>query len=219
MARRYITFIGLDPSEDGARGGNMHAAAPESVFAWLKTEFDVGYECFASPLNCYFSTFFSAFPDVDAPFGSRGSFFDVEALPEGSYEVGPPYTEEVLELTARKLLSLLQHGASLALSFFVFVPDWPGAGGLNLMDGPSFAAYRRSRHGGPFALAKGREHQYITGVQFFADAGANAARRYYTVPHGTRVYVLQNDEGAKRWPFSEAHERTLLEKLRPPLPT
>ena len=24
-----------------------------------------------------------------------GSFFDVELVPEGSYEVGPPYTEEV----------------------------------------------------------------------------------------------------------------------------
>merc|ERR1712137_1207134 len=99
MLRRYVTFIGLDPSEDGHRGGNMHAAAPETVFSWLREEMEVQCELFASPLNCYFSKFFSAFPDVDAAFGSLGSFFDVECLPEGSYEVGPPYTEEVLELT------------------------------------------------------------------------------------------------------------------------
>jgi len=218
LLRRYITFIGLDPSEEGSCGGNMHAAAPETVFSWLKTEFGVRCELFASPLNCYFQTFFSAFPDVDRPFGSQGSFFDLSALPEGSYEVGPPYTEEVLELTARKLLSLLQSGASVALSFTLFVPDWPGAGGLNLLDGPEFAAYRRSQHGGAFVLAKGRDHHYVTGVQFFADAGADAARRYYTVPHGTRVYVLQTDAGAARWPLTEERERDLLDRLRSPPP-
>eukprot|EP00435_Cladocopium_sp_Y103_P044178 s354_g12.t1 len=95
MLRRYVTFIGLDPAQQGSQGGNMHAAAPESVFAWLRDHMGVSCELFASPLNCYFAQYYSAFPDVDAFFGSRGSFFDVADLPEGSYEVGPPYTEEV----------------------------------------------------------------------------------------------------------------------------
>lgn len=216
LLRRYITFIGLDPSDKDASGGNMHAAAPETVFSWLKEELGVGCEVFASPLNCYFSTYFSAFPDVDAPFGSRGSFFDVGLLPEGSYEVGPPYTEEVMELTARKLLAQLQHPEAGALSFVLFVPDWAGAGALELLDGPSFSAFRQSRHGGPFALAKGRDHHYVTGAQFFVDKGADTTRRYYTVPHGTRVYVLQNAAGAERWPFTQDSERALLDRLRSP---
>ena len=28
-------------------------------------------------------------------------------------------------------------------------------------------------------------------------------RRYYDVPHGTRIYVLQTVKGAQRWPFTE----------------
>lgn len=216
MLRRYVTFIGLDPAEEGQKGGNMHAAAPEPVFAWLKRELGVRCELFASPLNCYFPRFCSAFPDVDIFFGSLGSFFDFDVMPEGSYEVGPPYTEEVIELTARKLVTWLKAASSYALSFVVFVPDWPGAGGLNLLDGADFAAYRRTKM--EFALARGKDHHYVSGVQFFADSGANAARRYYVVPHGTRVYVLQNSKGAERWPFTEAKEKALLEQMRPPRP-
>ncbi|CAE8629067.1 unnamed protein product, partial [Polarella glacialis] len=217
MLRRYVTFIGLDPSEEGSRGGNMHAAAPESVFAWLHQEMGVTCELFASPLNCYFSQFYSAFPDVDWPFGSQGSFFDAESLPEGSYEVGPPYTEEVMELMARKLLAFLKGSEDRALSFVIFVPDWgDDCTALGLMGGKEFEAYRQSRHGGAYVLAKGREHQYISGVQFFADSGDDAARRYYVVPHGTRIYVLQNKAGAARWPFTQEREQALLEHLKPP---
>lgn len=212
MLRRYVTFIGLDPAGEGQRGGNMHAAAPESVFAWLKSELGVCCESFASPLNCYFPRFFSAFLDVDAPFGSMGSFFHVDALPEGSYEVGPPYTEEVLELTARRLLVLLQRVG--AFSFVLFVPDWEGCGALNLLGSEAFAPFRCS-HGGAFVLARGREHRYISGVQFFANVGVDSARRYYIVPHGTRIYVLQNSLGSQRWPFTEARQQALLERMRP----
>jgi len=215
MLRRYVTFIGLDPSEAGLVGGNMHAAAPEKVFVWLREQLGVRCELFASPLNCYFSHFCSAFPDVDAPFGSLGSFFDADFVREGSYEVGPPYTEEVLELTSRRLLQLFRNPSAGPLSFVLFVPDWPGAGGLEILDGPEFASFRRSQHGGPFVLARGRDHHYVSGIQFFADAGEDAARRYYVVPHGTRVYVLQNDAGAVAWKFTKEHERALLEQMRP----
>lgn len=218
MLRRYITFIGLDPTEEGHKGGNMHAAAPEPVFAWLKSRLEVRCELFASPLNCYFPRFFSAFPDTDAAFGSLGSFFDVGALPDGSYEVGPPYTEEVLELTARRLLQLLQGaGVDNALSFALFVPDWEGAAALNLLGSPAFAPFRRGIADGapPFLLAPGREHGYVSGVQFFADVGTDSARRYYVVPHGTRVYVLQTAAGAQQWPFTTAEAGQLLQQMRP----
>jgi len=213
MLRRYITFIGLDPLKDGLVGGNMHAAAPEKVFDWLRQNLDVRCELFASPLNCYFARYCSAFLDVDEPFGSLGSFFDADFALEGSYEVGPPYTEEVLMLTAKRLLWLLRCGRPL--SFVLFVPDWPGAGALELLDGPDFKGLRRSWCRDEFGLAAGRDHEYVSGIQFFADAGENASRRYYIVPHGTRVYVLQNDAGHERWPFTKEKERELMERLRP----
>merc|ERR1712150_69061 len=133
----------------------------------------------------------------------------------GSYEVGPPYTEEVLELMAWRLLKFFDAAGTTPLSFVVFVPDWPGAGGLNLLDGPRFAKFRRTGASRPFLLARGRDHEYISGVQFFVDSGDNANRRYYTVPHGTRAYVLQNDEAARRWAFTTDVESKLIRALEP----
>eukprot|EP00438_Fugacium_kawagutii_P031012 Skav224085 [mRNA] locus=scaffold942:355461:362238:+ [translate_table: standard] len=132
-----------------------------SVFAWLRDKMGVSCEVFASPLNCYFAEYYSAFPDVDVFFGSRGSFFDVENLPAGSYEVGPPYTEEVMELMARKLLRHLHSSqqAQEPLSFVVFVPHWGDeCTALSLMGGPDFEQFRPApcSPSSPYLLARGR---------------------------------------------------------------
>merc|ERR1719379_2411464 len=115
---------------------------------------------------------------------------------------------------ARRLLQLLDGTPEAPLSFVVFVPDWEGADYCNLLDGPEAAAHRRC-HGGPFVLARGQEHHYISGVQFFADKGDDARQRYYVVPHGTRVYVLQTDAGARKWPFTPELQAALLEQMKP----
>ena len=52
------------------RAGAMQAAVPEEVLDVLGRRLGVTMECFASPFNCYWSRFGSAFPDTDAPFGS-----------------------------------------------------------------------------------------------------------------------------------------------------
>jgi len=217
MLRRYVTFIGLDPSVEGQIGGNMHAAAPETVFDWLRDELEVQAEGFASPLNCYFATFCSAFPDTDAVFGSIGSFFDFWPE-EGSFEVGPPYTEEVMESMAKHLLKLLEKSSAggKPMSFVVFVPDWgdPPCTALAILDGECFSSFRQTR-GGPCLMLEGRRHHYISGVQFFPDKGHNADNRYYVVPHGQRAYVLQNDSGVKKWPFTAQREAELLDRLAP----
>lgn len=222
LLRRYVTFIGIDTSEKGVVGGNMHAAAPESVFGWLRKELEVNRELFASPLNCYFSTYHSAFPDSDAVFGSLGSVFDLQELPSGSYEVGPPYTEEVITLTVNLLLRLLREAnqTGKALSFALFVPDWGDEfKAYQMLAGPDFELYMPTvfrKREACFALAGGFGHDYISGVQFFPDSGADVDRRYFEVRHGTRVYVLQSPEGAERWPFTEATEQQLLVHMRLP---
>ena len=45
---------------------------PVTVLECLHKNFGVSFECFASPLNCYFRQYCSAFPDIDSYFGSRG---------------------------------------------------------------------------------------------------------------------------------------------------
>lgn len=53
-------------------GSGLQGALPVSVFEALQRHFGVSFECFASPLNCYFKQYNSAFPDTDGYFGSRG---------------------------------------------------------------------------------------------------------------------------------------------------
>lgn len=53
-------------------GTGLQGALPVHVFEALYKLFGVSFECFASPLNCYFKQYCSAFPDTDGYFGSRG---------------------------------------------------------------------------------------------------------------------------------------------------
>jgi len=64
----FQTFFGMGPTE----GFGQQGALPVPVFECLNRVFGVTFECFASPLNCYFRQYCSAFPDTDGFFGSRG---------------------------------------------------------------------------------------------------------------------------------------------------
>ncbi|EGD75107.1 hypothetical protein PTSG_06762 [Salpingoeca rosetta] len=185
LARRYKTFIG-----DEAEGGAFHAAAPETTFDTLREDFEVSQEQFASPFNCHFRKFCSAFPDIDVWFGSVGSFFDFSPV-EGSFETGPPYTEEVMDMMADRLEHLLDNSTG-PLSFIVFVPQWrsPACHALVSMD--------NSRYLRAHFVAPGHQHTYITGVQH--TEGGQGGHRYYVVPHGTELFFLQNDAAYAKWP-------------------
>ena len=71
-------------------GSGYQAACSGVVFDVMKADFGVAMECFASPLNCRWGRFCSAFPDVDAAFGSVGSFFRFTPT-SGSFEANPPF--------------------------------------------------------------------------------------------------------------------------------
>ncbi|XP_075264765.1 uncharacterized protein LOC142356883 [Convolutriloba macropyga] len=68
------------------QGHGFQAAAGPQVFRLLTEQLGVALECFASPLNTFLGRFCSAFPDVDCPFGSQGSFWGF-APSTGSYQV------------------------------------------------------------------------------------------------------------------------------------
>ena len=65
---RFQTCFGALANE----GSGLQGALPVAVFECLHRVFQVTFECFASPLNCYFRQYASAFPDTDGFFGSRG---------------------------------------------------------------------------------------------------------------------------------------------------
>jgi phosphorylated CTD-interacting factor 1 len=192
LLRRYQTFFG--PSE--LEGGNFHAALPEGGFDLLRRNMQVCQEVFASPFNCYFKHFCSAFPDTDVFFGSRGSFFDFEPV-EGSFECGPPYTIEVMDRCAEHCIKLLE-SSDRPLSFVVFVPEWTDTryGRIMHPDNCKFCV-------GHF-LADKDHHRYVTGLQHLAVNSINKTNhRYWTLPFPTHVYFLQNEAGRSKWPVTK----------------
>ena len=101
-------------------GHGMQCALPEDVFQVLHKWVQTNFECFASPLNCRYSSYCSAFPDTDAVFGSKGSFFDFYPT-RGSYEVNPPFIESVMTAAVQHAHSLLEKSDD-ALSFVFIMP-------------------------------------------------------------------------------------------------
>ena len=73
---RYQTFFRNDQNTN--EGYGLQAAVPARVFKELNVSFGVTQEMFASPFNCYFKNYCSAFLDTDFYFGSNGSFFEFE---------------------------------------------------------------------------------------------------------------------------------------------
>lgn len=69
-------------------------------------DFDVSCECFASPLNSHFTSYCSAFPDIDQYFGSLGSFFSFYPR-QGSFQANPPFDPSVIHLMAVHIDRLL----------------------------------------------------------------------------------------------------------------
>jgi len=88
---RFMTCLASLLVRYKALGGSGYQAACSGVvFDVMKADFGVAMECFASPLNCRWGRFCSAFPDVDAAFGSVGSFFRFTPT-SGSFEANPPF--------------------------------------------------------------------------------------------------------------------------------
>ena len=107
---------------DSLGGHGYQAAVGQHGFTWLRDHMDVHFECFASPLNCRFGRYCSAFPDTDTPFGSVGSFFDF-APTTGSFEANPPFVPELMNKAVAHIETLLQ-GSDEPMSFCFVIPAW-----------------------------------------------------------------------------------------------
>eukprot|EP00927_Polykrikos_kofoidii_P072041 TRINITY_DN68211_c0_g1_i1.p1 TRINITY_DN68211_c0_g1~~TRINITY_DN68211_c0_g1_i1.p1 ORF type:complete len:796 (-),score=131.25 TRINITY_DN68211_c0_g1_i1:29-2239(-) len=155
-------------------GGGFQLALPSAAFRVLADEFGVVAECFASPLNCYFGHYCSAFPDCDAPFGSLGSFFDFKPR-RGAFEANPPFAPTVLK-RMREHMHVLLKEATGALSFIVAVANW---------DHAEVAALRTSPWARAHLIVSPDEQRWLEGSK---------ARR---APVELLVLVLQNDAATR----------------------
>lgn len=98
---------------------NMQLAAPPKIYEEYKTKYNITLEGFASPINHCFDRFCSAFPDVDKPYGSIGSFFETDI--NENVVANPPFEEEVMEACIDKLFDAISNNHITAI---LIVPKW-----------------------------------------------------------------------------------------------
>ncbi|XP_013792138.1 phosphorylated CTD-interacting factor 1-like, partial [Limulus polyphemus] len=199
MLKRYQTFIGSNPNE----GHGTQVALPVTVFDCLHKQFGVTFECFASPLNCYFRQYCSAFPDTDSFFGSRGHILRFYPV-SGSFEANPPFCEELMEAVIDHFERLLSESQE-PLSFIVFLPEWRDPVPTSL------ARLESSRFKRKQLLIPAFEHEYRHGFQHLSIRGEGS----WLSSHGTVVVFLQNDAGFVRWGPTQDKVDSLLEAYKP----
>ncbi|XP_074262692.1 mRNA (2'-O-methyladenosine-N(6)-)-methyltransferase isoform X1 [Saimiri boliviensis] len=183
LLRRYQMMFGVGLYE----GTGLQGSLPVHVFEALHRLFSVSFECFASPLNCYFRQYCSAFPDTDGYFGSRGPCLDFAPL-SGSFEANPPFCEELMDAMVSHFEKLLE-GSLEPLSFIVFIPEWrePPTPALTRMEQSRFKRHQ--------LILPAFEHEYRSGSQHIC----KKEEMHYKAVHNTAVLFLQNDPGFAKW--------------------
>ncbi|KAM8867279.1 mRNA (2'-O-methyladenosine-N(6)-)-methyltransferase [Synchiropus picturatus] len=202
LLKRYQVMFGSGANE----GLGLQGALPVPVFEALNRQFGVSFECFASPLNCYFKQFCSAFPDTDGFFGSRGTFLSFSPV-SGSFEANPPFCEELMLAMVTHFEDLLDRSTE-PLSFIVFVPEWrdPVTPALTRMEESRFLRHQLK--------VPAYEHEYRSGSQHIC----KREEMSYRAVHGTAVLFLQNDAGFAKWTPSPERVSELLAAYRLPSP-
>jgi hypothetical protein len=193
---RYHTFFGADSYQSSG----LQGALVPSAFQCLASCFGVSMECFASPLNCYYPQYCSAFIDTDSPFGSFGSFFNFYPK-SGSFEANPPFTEEIME----KMFSHMEHllaSTVLPLSFAIFVPNWQDCSPVVKLCTSKYTRYQ-------LVLNK-YKHKYVTGYQHIEQRKDKVS---YMAVHETCVVFLQNQAGFEKWKPTQEKIDLLVKKF------
>ncbi len=196
-------------------GAGFQAALGGGAFAVLRRAFGCRAECFASPLNARAAPFCSAFEDVDASFGSLGSFFRF-APREGCYQANPPFAPALIGAMAEHMERLLRaaQAANKPLLFAVVV----GAS-ASLRRHEAWRQLQRLASG-PFGRAQWlvplHAHGYTDGHAHIVRGGTRAAKRLSSCD--TAVFIFATSEAAARWPATPQAEACLREAMRATVP-
>ena len=193
--------------------GGMQAACPPKFFDVIRARLGVTQEAFASPLNARFSTFCSAAGDVDAAFGSFGSFFNCTPR-KGSFLANPPFEPAVVARMARRMESLLCQADTEdePLVFVVVVPRWTMPRGPHL---PAWQALRDATHTTCVLDLLKSKHSYVNGGQQYERRAENGAPIGLSPSkHDSSVFFLQSRPAAKLMPVTVAMQEEIREAFR-----
>mmetsp|Transcript_24517 Transcript_24517/g.60087 ORF Transcript_24517/g.60087 Transcript_24517/m.60087 type:complete len:653 (+) Transcript_24517:48-2006(+) len=189
------------------KGAGYQCAMPPVAFDALHSPKKLGLgttiECFASPFNCRYKQYCSAFPDLETKFGSLGSFFDdASFFPwQGSFEANPPFVPELMSAMNDKLQRLLENPKAKALSFLVIVPVW-GGGGTTATSSGGVMDHVGPLEASEYCVAKSR---VLAADHSFCDGAQHKALKQELRPSSwdTAVILLQNKSGSLAWPVSQ----------------
>ena len=180
------------------RGHGYQAAIGPKVWQILVNKLGVGFECFASPLNCHLPRFASGFPDVDAAFGTSGNFFTLK-LSSGSFAVNPPFVLSILAAAAQRVIQLLDdalsRGESHALSFVFFMPGWK--------ESQAYSSLSKSRFLRRHFVVSATDHGFCDG------ASHQRQDPFRQSPYDTAVFILQTERASAKWHASDDVETAL----------
>ena len=204
---RYNTISGE------VRGYQM--ALPEQVFSYLKENYHLQHECFASPLNACscIGSYCSRFLDTDEVFGSEGSFFHY-SVEEGCYESNPPFVEECMIRNIRHINEMLEKAEEnkKALTFFIIVPKWDDedCNSYNLTIYGKEDRVNDDDEKSPFFVKKivvnKNNHFYRNGVGYKDDYAVMNAQ------NDSLLLVLQTTEARKNNPLDDDFEQRIMER-------
>jgi hypothetical protein len=129
----------------------------------MNTDYNLQFECFASPINATLPKFCSIYYDVERYFGSHGNFFNINII-EGTYSFNPPYQKNIMDLGIKKLFYFLDNAKlnNKKLTFILTIPIWDKEG-QELMDQQNKIDY------GDFEIIKEtKESQYIINIRLIS---------------------------------------------------
>lgn len=199
---RYLSISG-----GSTRAGGMQAAIYEECFNVLQEDFGVSMECFASPFNCRFANYCSAFVDVDRHFGSIGSFFFFRPR-IGSFQANPPFDSSLVTQMRFHMEELL-FGSDKPLSFIIIIPCWDTPNTSDPRKVKAWQGLQASRFCKHGLLLKQAEHGYFEGAQH------HKHNQYRLSNHDTSIFFLQNDAGARKWAVTRQKIARLQEAFKP----
>lgn len=177
------------------RGGGFQAALGAAVFDRLKECFGAKMEGFASPLNCRYDTYCSAFVDTDSPFGSLGSFFSF-APERGSFQLNPPFVPEVISGLATHCEKLLRIAAENdePLAFTIIVGANEAARKDKAWTSLEEGRFSRRHEAEIISI---EAHGYLSGEQHIK----NGRRLLSTCD--SAVFFWQSPAAAVQWPVND----------------
>ena len=187
----------------GIQGHGYQAACAEKVFETLTQYFGVTMECFASPLNCYYNHYCSAFLDTDWCFGAVDNFFNFFPS-EGSFECNPPFVPAIMLATANHIFDILKSSDN-PLTFIIILPGW--------LDDPAIQLLEKSNFLSAYYQISKNEHGFCDGAQH------QRMDRFRESPFDTFVFVIQNKAGKIKYPATKEAEMAIRKSMATAIPS